>query len=108
MDDKSHLYNRLIRLGDLMGDGCHLEPDGKWIEDEYKSIVRILGIGPKKSVKRDTKSIDVFMNKRLQEVRCECGGKLLQSRKGSFIANCSICGKRYRLGSRKNPSGGTK
>lgn len=35
-DGKKYLYDRLIRLGDLMGDGCHLEPDGKWIEREYR------------------------------------------------------------------------
>lgn len=38
-DDKAYLYERLIKLGDLMGDGCHLEPDGKWIENEYKQSV---------------------------------------------------------------------
>lgn len=96
---KKYLYDRLIRLGDLMGDGCHLEPDGKWIEREYRDTVRLLGLSPKKSI--DTASINEFMDKRLQDVRCECGGKLLQSRKSSFIANCSVCGKRYRLGVRK-------
>ncbi|AVM69726.1 hypothetical protein C3V36_11040 [Lachnospiraceae bacterium oral taxon 500] len=100
-DDKKYLYDRLIRLGDMMGDGCHHEPDGKWIEREYRDTLKLLGLSPKKSVKRDTKSINKFMEKRLQDVRCECGGKLFQSRKGSFIATCSICGKRYKLGARK-------
>lgn len=27
-DNKAYLYERLIKLGDLMGDGCHLESDG--------------------------------------------------------------------------------
>ena len=100
-DTKNYLYDRLIRLGDLMGDGYHLEPDGKWVEKEYRDTVRLLGLSPKKSVHRDTKSINEFMEKRLQEVRCECGSKLFQSRKGSFIAECIVCGKRYKLGARK-------
>lgn len=54
MKDTEYLYDRLIRLGDLMGDGCHLEPDGKWIEKEYRDIVRLLGLSSKKSVHRDT------------------------------------------------------
>ena len=33
---REYLYDRLIRLGELMGDGCHLEADGKWIEKEYR------------------------------------------------------------------------
>ena len=98
-DGKKYLYDRLIRLGDLMGDGCHLEPDGKWIEREYRDTLKLLGLSPKKSV--DTSSINEFMEKWLQEVRCECGGELFQSRKGSFIATCSICRKRYKLGARK-------
>ena len=98
---KNHLYKQLVRLGDMMGDGYHLEPDGRWIEKEYRNILKLLGISTEKpwsSKKRDTKSINEFMEKRLQEVRCECGRKLYQSRKGSFIATCSICDKRYKLG----------
>ena len=30
--DKDLLEDRLVRLGDMMGDGLHLEPGGKWIE----------------------------------------------------------------------------
>lgn len=64
---KDILYQRLIKLGDLIGDGCHLEPDGKWIEKEYRDTIRLLELSHKKSVKRDTKSINEFMDKRLQE-----------------------------------------
>lgn len=44
--DKNFLYERLVKLGDLMGDGCHLEPDGKWIEEEYRQIMFMLEIKP--------------------------------------------------------------
>lgn len=33
--DEELLEDRLVRLGDMMGDGLHLEPSGKWIEREY-------------------------------------------------------------------------
>ena len=29
---KDLLGDRLVHLGDMMGDGLHLEPGGKWIE----------------------------------------------------------------------------
>lgn len=99
--DEDILYQRLVKLGDLIGDGCHLETDGKWIEKEYRDTLKLLGLLPKKSVQRDSKSIDEFMIKRLQNIDCVCGGNLSQSRKGSFIAECIVCGKRYKLGSRK-------
>lgn len=99
--NNDYLYERLVKLGDLMGDGCHLESDGKWIEKEYKDTMRLLGYLPQKTMHRDSNSINEFMDKRLQSVNCECGGKLSQSRKGSFIAKCNVCGKRYKLGARK-------
>ena len=36
--ENQDLWNRFIRLGDMMGDGLHHEPDGKWIERDYKPI----------------------------------------------------------------------
>lgn len=95
--DKEFLYNQLIRLGEMMGDGLHHEPDGKWIEKEYKKILKQLGLLKPKS----TGDIDSFMLKRCNEEKCKCGGELKQVRKGSFVAKCSICGLKYRLGKRK-------
>ena len=40
------LHQQLIRLGDMIGDGLHLEPDGKWIEKEYRSVAIALGLKP--------------------------------------------------------------
>lgn len=98
MYDNSFLYDRLIKLGDLIGDGCHLEPDGKWITKEYKETAMLLGLLPKRKRNRNTSSINEFMDKQVQNVKCECGGNLIQTRKGSFIAKCSLCNKKYRLG----------
>ena len=30
--DNEHLWRQFCRLGEMMGDGLHYEPDGKWIE----------------------------------------------------------------------------
>lgn len=98
--NNDHLYQQLVRLGDMMGDGLHLEPDGKWIEEEYNNICMFLGL-IKGAKKRDSKSIDEFMKDRVTQVKCCCGGNLKQSRKGSFIGICINCGKKYKLGVRK-------
>lgn len=104
-DDKDYLYERLVKLGDLMADGIHLEPDGAWIEKEYKDTMRLIGISPVKKKRKSPNNtiIDEFMKKRCCEEICECGGELVQTRKGSFFAKCKICEKKYRLGkSRRN------
>ena len=99
--DENMLEDRLVRLGDMMGDGLHLEPEGKWIEKEYKKTLKALGL--LEPVKRNSNSekINEFMVKRLKEVRCTCGSELVQSRSGSFIGKCIKCGKKFILGSRR-------
>lgn len=101
-DNKAYLYERLIKLGDLISDGCHLESDGKWIENEYKQTMRLLGIKSPVKKKRQyaPSQIDEFMKKRCIDVACECGGELRQTRKGAFTAKCTNCGRKYKLGKR--------
>lgn len=97
--DKDLLEDRLVRLGDMMGDGLHLEPEGKWIEKEYKKTLKALGL--LNPVKRNNDKINEFMDNRLKEVKCTCGSELIQSRSGSFIGKCNKCGKKFILGSRR-------
>ncbi|MDA3734109.1 hypothetical protein PBV87_21780 [Niameybacter massiliensis] len=96
--DNDFLLNQLVKLGDMMGDGLHHEPDGKWIEKEYRKVAEQLGIIKQKPKSND--GIDMYMAERCNAVKCECGGALKQSRKGSFVAKCE-CGLKYRLGKRK-------
>jgi len=93
-EDKTRLYDQLVKLGDMMGDSLHLEPDGKWISREYRQVLKQLGLTPKIS----TDVIDKFMNERILVVKCSCGKDLKQVRKGSFVAKCTVCESRYRLG----------
>jgi len=90
-----HLHRQLIRLGDMMGDGMHLEPDGKWIEREYRQILKALGYIKRK--KPNTKLINEHMVRRVKEVKCQCGGELKQTRSGSKRASCKDCGNKYQL-----------
>ena len=40
--DNEFEWNQFCRLGEMMGDGLHHEPDGKWISKEYRRLSRIL------------------------------------------------------------------
>lgn len=99
--DKDLLEDRLVRLGDMMGDGLHLEPGGKWIEWEYKETLKALGLLESVKRKNNSDKINEFMANRLREVKCTCGSELAQSRSGSFIGKCNKCGKKFILGSRR-------
>lgn len=96
IQNKDHLYKQLIQLGDMMGDGLHYEPGGKWIPKEYKKILKALGIGPKK--KNNLKSINKQMLKRLKDVNCSlCDGILKQTRSGSMRGKCICCSATFQL-----------
>lgn len=95
-ETKKHLHDQLIRLGDMMGDGLHHEPDGKWISKEYRRVAKALGYIPK--AKRSTKEIDERMKERVATVPClKCNGQLKQTRSGSMRASCVSCGARFQL-----------
>lgn len=103
---KDRLYGYLIKLDDMMGDGLHHEPDGKWIKKEYKDVMKALGIGPQLQRKDNTQVINKFMVGRIAAVQClKCKGKLKQTRSGSTIGKCVDCGARYRLMKIKSKGG---
>lgn len=99
--DNDLLEDRLVRLGDMMSDGLHLEPGGKWIEKEYKKTLIALGLLEPSKRKNNSDKINEFMAERLKKVKCTCGSELVQSRSGSFIGKCNKCGKKFILGSRR-------
>ena len=95
---KDFLHRQLIRLGDMMGDGLHHEPDGKWIEREYAQTAKALGYGPPR--KNNSVAINERMKTRVTEVKCQksgCGGELKQTRSGSKRGICSKCSAKYQL-----------
>ncbi len=103
MKDNEHLWNQFIKLGDMMGDGLHHEPDGKWITREYKKLMKILcpPTEEEKAAKKEirqkrNKLIDEAISTRLQTDTCNsCTGKLIQTRSGSKVVQCTSCEKKY-------------
>lgn len=100
-------WDRFARLGDMIGDGLHHEPDGKWITREYKRLYKILcpqteeeKEAEKEFRKAINKNIDTQISLLLKEKRCACGGELKQARSGSKICYCSICNTRYKAKSK--------
>lgn len=98
-DVRKDLCSQLVKLGDMMGDGLHFEPDGKWIPAEYRRVAKALGIKmPSKPRANNSAAINEHMAQRVLDVSCrECGGKLKQTRSGSTRAACTQCGNRYGL-----------
>lgn len=97
-DDNEFLWSQFIRLGEMLGDGdCD-----SWVGKEYKRVARQLGLVKNKPRKNNSKQIDEFMEKRIEQVNCsKCNGKLKQSRKGSFVGVCINCGAKFTLGKRR-------
>jgi len=94
--DEAYHYSQLVKLGDMMGDGLHLEPDGKWISREYKAHLKSLGLLPKR--KNNTSIINDAMVSRVSEITCgNCSGKLKQNRSGSKRATCINCKSQWKL-----------
>lgn len=95
-ETKEHLHQQLIKLGDMMGDGLHHEPGGKWINREYKKVCRALGYIPTK--KRDIDGINKRVSDCIANNSCKkCSGDLKQTRSGSYRVACVSCGSKYQL-----------
>ena len=103
-DEKKRLHAQLVKLGDMMGDGLHLEPDGKWISRDYKKILRALGISAPR--RNNGGAINQAMAEALKTARCTCGAELKQSRSGSMRADCTRCESRYQFKRGRKASGG--
>lgn len=102
-NEEEFLYHQLDGLGQLIADGEADEPGGKWIRQQYRQTAIALGIAKPSDFRRPrknhSKQINNFMAERVRAVKCrKCGGELMQSRKGSLIADCKSCGARYKLG----------
>ena len=98
MIDDDFLYRQLEKLGDMIGDGLHLEPGGKWISTEYNKIAKSLGLI--KNKKRDVSGINSAVKSVISNQTCTskgCEGALKQSRSGSYVIQCLTCHKRYKL-----------
>lgn len=104
-ENKDNMWNSFIRLGEMIGDGEHNEPDGKWISKEYTRLSKILIPEIKedyaKARKLKNQAIDRSMINLLNTSICKkCipGYPLKQARSGSSIMYCTNpeCKARYK------------
>lgn len=100
-ETKASLMKDLVKLADMMGDGLHLEPDGKWISKEYSKIFNTLYPGVKNKHKNEV--INGKMSLLVSKNKCvKCGGGLKQVRKNSKIAKCLECPAKYKMTAKHN------
>jgi hypothetical protein len=102
--ENKHLWDQFCKLGEMMGDGLHHEPDGKWISREYKKLSKILvpeikEVEQKRRIQKNG-LVDQQINNLLADKKCSCGGSLRQSRSGSKILYCTVCPLRYKATSK--------
>jgi hypothetical protein len=97
-ETEARLHHQLVKLGDMMGDGLHHEPDGKWINKEYRQTLKALGMLPKTKKANNSEAINARMIERVNDVPCgKCQSKLKQTRSGSKRAICISCGGKWQL-----------
>ncbi|EGR4074788.1 hypothetical protein DDO73_17160 [Vibrio cholerae] len=69
-ETKDRLHKDLIKLGDMIGEGLHLEPDGKWISRDYRRTLKALGHDiPQKPRVSHLPQINERMEQRVREVK---------------------------------------
>ena len=92
MNDRDILHQQLVNLGDMMGDGLHLEKDGRWITREYRRISKILF--PEMSPKRDTTLRDSAIAECVKTIRARSAGesssKLVKVRCELYALNAAL------------------
>lgn len=105
-DFNANQWHRFCRLGEMIGDGLHHEPDGKWITRDYNRLAKILVPEIKEAKKEQRRLKAINVNKQidtlLQTKKCSCGGDLIQKRSGTKIVYCKICNSRYKAVTKKN------
>ncbi len=93
---EASLHRDLVRLGDMMGDGMHLEPGGSWIAADYRRVMRALGHLPPR--RNTVEAINKAVSEQLKVTVCPgCLGALKQTRSGAKRVVCTCCGERFQF-----------
>lgn len=96
------------RLGDMIGEGLHLEPDGAWIARDYRMYLKKLGLPirrPRNPARINAINTAVDNWLKNNPYCSECGERLHQTRSGSFMVKC--CGEiphKFKLKKQKRKS----
>lgn len=101
---EKEMWDRFIRLGEMIGDGDHA--DMKNLKREYKRLMLILI--PETKVDLRTKAqernrmIDEAVRAKLAELNCpKCNAVMRQVRSGSLTVKCSNCESKYKFKKKK-------
>jgi hypothetical protein len=101
--DNKFEWSQFCRLGEMIGDGLHLEPDGKWISKEYNRLARLLMpdvYEAQRTYKKE--SVDKAVEEKLKQDKCpKCEGELKQTRSGCKVVKCQSCGSKFKYKSKK-------
>lgn len=107
--DKQHLWDRFIRLGEMIGDGLHFEES--WISKDYRRLMKILcpPTEEEKAIKTELRrkkneNINKQLEEKLKLDKCfKCNSDLKQTRKGSKVVQCvnEECKAKYQYKSKK-------
>lgn len=102
-ESREFLSSQLIKLGDMMGDGLHHEPDGYWIAKEYRRISKILYPEMYKDLRKaKNAAIDKTIAEKLKTDKCfKCHSELKQTRSGSKVVRCVSCGAKFKYKAKK-------
>lgn len=98
------LYNRLIKLGDLLSDHVDDPAFCKEVGREYRAVAKALGLIKSTPRRNHAPMINASVAKYLETARCDCGGQLVQTRSGAKRAECVSCRKKYQLSSKPSKS----
>lgn len=97
--DNQFMWDQFARLGEMMGDGLHHEPDGKWISKEYKRLSKILVPEIKVAARGHRQMANKIRDEKIKtfllDRKCRCGGILAQVRSGSLKVKCQYCKNCY-------------
>jgi len=109
-DDKQHLWDRFIALGDRIGMG-DLEREDQWMIKDYRRLMKILcpPTEEEKAIKAEIRrkrneNIDKQIEEKLKVDKCsKCNSDLKQTRKGSKVVQCinEECKTRFQYKSKK-------
>ncbi|CAH0448221.1 hypothetical protein SM030_00088 [Vibrio phage vB_VpaS_sm030] len=100
-----YLHSRLVKLGDMIGEG-EAPPEA---HREYKRILKQLGYIQSPPRADNSAEINKAVSAALEKQDCpKCGGKLKQTRKGSLTVICTDCETKLRFKRKRVSKNGKK
>ncbi|UOX38453.1 hypothetical protein VpasPP24_113 [Vibrio phage Vpas_PP24] len=98
--ERARLSSRLVKLGDMIGDGI----DTPEVRREYRVICKQLGYIEDKPRANNSDKINKAVEEALKNQVCpKCHGDLRQKRKGSYKVICIECKSPFKFTPKRRP-----